>query len=233
MPYTYAAAKQAVDTGLPIMRHAILSYPSEAGALAAELEYFFGPSLYVAPVVRRGQTSRAFWLPPGQWADWWTLAGQNGGGTVTRDAPLDVLPLYQKSGSIVAMLDPSIDTLAPATTPGIVSLDDVQGILDLRTVLDRTAASAQASLTDGTTLTAKLGAAAPALPAGAAMAAEADLPTCALCARIDALPAGALRLRVTAAPATSLTLSAGGVTLSHMAPSPLRARWDVVVLPAP
>jgi hypothetical protein len=65
------------------------------------------------------------------------------------------------------------------------------------------------------------------------MAAETDLPTCALCARIDALPAGALRLRVTAAPATSLTLSAGGVTLSHMAPSPLRARWDVVVLPAP
>jgi alpha-glucosidase (family GH31 glycosyl hydrolase) len=233
LPYTYAAAKQAVDTGLPIMRHAILSYPSEAGALAAEFEYFFGPSLYVAPVVRRGQTSRAFWLPPGQWADWWTLGGQTGGGTVTRDAPLDVMPLYQKSGSIVAMLDPSIDTLAPATAPGIVSLDDVQGILDLRTVLDPTAASAQASLTDGTTLTAKLGAAAPALPAGAAMAAETDLPTCALCARIDALPAGALRLRVTAAPATSLTLSAGGVTLSHMAPSPLRARWDVVVLPAP
>jgi alpha-glucosidase (family GH31 glycosyl hydrolase) len=233
LPYTYAAAQQAVDTGIPIMRHAILTYPTEPGAIAAQFEYFFGPSLYVAPVVERGQTSRTFWLPPGQWADWWTMAGQAGGGMVTRTATLDVLPLYQRSGSIVPMLDPSIDTLAPATAPGIVSLDDVKGILDLRTVLDPTAASAQASLTDGTVLAAKLAAGMPALPAGAATAAETDLPTCALCARIDPLPSGAVRLRVTAAPAASLTLKAGSVTLSHTAPSPLRARWDVVVLPAP
>ena len=31
LPYTYAAAQQAVHTGIPIMRHAILTYPDRAG----------------------------------------------------------------------------------------------------------------------------------------------------------------------------------------------------------
>jgi alpha-glucosidase len=232
LPYTYAAALEAVQTGVPIMRHPVLFYPGDAGAIADEFDYFFGPSLYVAPVVRRGQTSQALWLPPGRWIDWWTMDAQPGDAMVTKDAPLDVLPLYQRSGSIVPLLDPSIDTLAPATTPGIVSLDDVKGILDLRTVLDAGAgASARASLTDGTKLAARLGSGSAALPAGATMASEADLATCSLCGRIDSLPGGATRLRVTSAPATNASLNAGSVTLSHSAPSPLRARWDIVVLP--
>jgi alpha-glucosidase (family GH31 glycosyl hydrolase) len=233
LPYTYAAALEAVQTGVPIMRHPVLYYPAEPGAIAAEFDYFFGPSLYVAPVVRRGQTSRALWLPPGRWVDWWTMAPQTGATMVTKDAPLAVLPLFERSGSIVPLLDPSIDTLAPATAPGVVSLDDVQGILDLRTVLDPGAgASAQASLTDGTKLSAHLGQGAPALPSGATMVAEAELATCTLCGRIDPLPHGATRLRVTGPPATSATLNAGSITLTHAsAPSPLRARWDIVVLP--
>jgi alpha-glucosidase (family GH31 glycosyl hydrolase) len=230
LPYTYAAAAQAVATGLPVMRHPFLYHPGESGALAAEFDYFFGPSLYVAPVVARGDTSRTLWLPPGQWADWWTMAGQAGGAMVTRDAPLDVLPLYQRSGSIVPMLDPSIESLVQGPVAGVVTLGDVAGVLDLRTVLDPTAPAAQFATVDRTMLAAQLGSGAPALPAGAAMATEADLAGCSLCGRIDMLPGGAVRLRVTAAPATTLTLTAGGVTLTHAAAAPLRARWDVVVL---
>ena len=233
LPYTYAAAQEATQTGVPIMRHPILYYPSEPGAIAAQFDYFFGPSLYVAPVVERGQTSRTLWLPPGKWVDWWTLTGTTGGAMVTRDAPLDVMPLYQRSGSIVALLDPSIQTLAPATTPGVVSLKDVQGIYDLRTALDPSAPGAQATLTDGTSLQAQLGKGAIQLPAGATMAAVSDLATCTLCGRIDPIAGGAMEVRITAAPATSLTLTAGGLTLSHKSPTAMRARWDVVVLPGP
>jgi len=41
-----------------------------------------------------------------------------------------------------------------------------------------------------------------------------------------------MEVRITAAPATSLTLHAGSLTLTHKSPTPMRARWDVVVLPA-
>ena len=60
--------------GLPVIRHPILYHPAEPAALGVDLEYYFGPSLYVAPVVRRGALSRDLWLPPGKWVDWWTLA---------------------------------------------------------------------------------------------------------------------------------------------------------------
>jgi hypothetical protein len=231
-PYLYAAAQEAVTTGLPILRHPILYYPGEAGAQAAEFDYFFGPSLYAAPVVRRGDTTRALWLPPGAWVDWWTLAPIQGGGMVMRDAPLDVIPLYQKSGSIVAMLDPSIDTLAPATDPTVVTPATVAGMLDLRGVLDPRATSGQASLVDGTTLSIALAAGGVSLPAGFTTAAtDAELATCSLCGRIDPLP-GASRLRLTGASTPHAVLVAGGVTLEHTAPTPLRPRWDVVVVSA-
>jgi hypothetical protein len=58
-----------------------------------------------------------------------------------------------------------------------------------------------------------------------------DLPTCTLCGRIDPIAGGAMEVRITAAPTTSLTLRAGSLTLTHASPTPMRARWDVVVLP--
>ena len=234
IPYLYAAAKEAADTGMPILRHPVLLHPSEPGAVAAEFDYYFGPSLYVAPVVRRGDTTRTLWLPPGAWVDFWTLAPVQGGAQVTRAAPLGTIPLYQRSGSIVALLDPSVETLAPTTSAAVVSADKVAGMLDLRAAIDPGAPAAHAALTDGTTLDLALAPGAPALPAGVAKAkSEADLSTCSLCGQIDALAGGGVRLRVTGASVTDETLAAGSVTLSHHAPAALRARWDVVVVPMP
>ncbi len=233
-PYTYAAAEEATRTGVPIMRHPILMNPEADGARAAELEYWFGPSLYVAPVVRRGATSRTAWLPPGTWFDWWTLAPVTGGGTITRDAPMDVLPMWLKSGGIVAMLDPSIDTLAPATEPSVVTLASVAGVLDVRVGLDAGAPRADTVLVDGTTLSALLtSSSSPALPAGFATAAsESDLATCAACGRAETLPGGAVRVRVTAAPTDDSTVVAGSLVLKGFRfPTPTRVRWDVVIKP--
>lgn len=229
-PYLYAAAQEAVTTGLPILRHPILYYPNDAGAQAAEFDYFFGPALYAAPVVRRGDTTRALWLPPGEWVDWWTRTPLQGGGTIMVDAPLELIPLYQRSGTIVAMLDPTIDTLAPATDPSVVTPATVAGVLDLRAVLDPKGATGQASLVDGTQLSMTLGAGGVALPAGFTLAtSDAELSTCSLCGKIDPL-SGATRLRVTGTSSTQAVYVAGGVTLGHTAQAALRPRWDVVVV---
>src|SRR5207249_3154785 len=93
-------------------------------------------SLYVAPVVHRGETSRAAWLPPGTWFDWWTMEPIAGGVTTTRDAPLDLLPIWLRSGGIVPMLDAAVQTLAPDTSPDVVSVADRAGILDVRAAID-------------------------------------------------------------------------------------------------
>ncbi len=229
-PYLYAAAKEAVTSGIPVMRHPFLAHSREARAYGVDLEYYFGPSLYVAPVVRRGQTVRSFWMPPGTWVDWWTLDKVDGGKDVERAAPLTVLPLYLKSGGIVPMLDPTIETLAPATEPSIVTMDKVSGVLDVRAAIDPRTARATATLVDGTTFEVTANGGPAALPAGVAQVDESMLATCSSCGRLDPLANG-VRVRVNGELAATGQLAAGGLLVRHAGGPARRMRWDVVVLP--
>jgi alpha-glucosidase len=230
-PYLHAAAKEATQNGMPVIRHPVFAHASSPEAWSVEFEYYFGPSLYVAPVVRRAQTSRTFWLPPGKWVDWWTLSPQSGGAMVTRDAPLGVLPLYLRSGGIVPLLDASVQTIAPDQDNTVVSAPEMTGVLDARVAIDRTAASASATLTDGTTLAASYGAGSVVLPAGLAQAqGDADLAACDTCGRIDSIAGGAMRVRVTTPSEASGDMTLGGLSLHHGG-ALKKVRWEVVVLP--
>ncbi len=229
-PYLYAAAREASETGMPVMRHPLLHHPKEAKAVEVELEYYFGPSLYVAPVVRRGALSRELWLPPGRWFDWWSLAPHAGGATVKRDAPVDLLPMFLRSGGIVALLDPAVETLAPEQSPTVIGMADRASVLDVRAAIDPKTHAGHAELVDGTVFDMTLAAAALALPPKVAVAPdEATLSTCTLCGRIEQMPGGVTRLRLTSAGATDELFQAGALTLHHHAPAALRVRWDVVV----
>ncbi|HTM69247.1 MAG TPA: TIM-barrel domain-containing protein [Candidatus Binatia bacterium] len=225
-PYLYAAADEAVRTGMPVMRHPLLMHPERPEAWDAVDEYWFGPALYAAPVVRRGATSRELTLPPGTWFDWWTLASSDGGRRVTRDAPFDIVPLYLRAGRIVAMLPPEVETLAPTDDPAVIDMADRDGVLDARAGLAATDKAAYARLVDGTVLEAFLGDGDVALPADAPAVDEAALASCDRCGRIDALPDGTRRVRITATGA----IAAGSLALSSDRPDkPVRVRWDVLV----
>jgi alpha-glucosidase (family GH31 glycosyl hydrolase) len=238
LPYLYTAAKEAEATGKPIMRHPMLVHPTEPEALKAEFDYYFGPSLYVAPVVVRDARTRDVWLPPGQWVDWWSMQSFTGGAHVSYAAAQDVLPLFLKSGGIVAMLDPSVDTLAPATTPRTgdwVSVDDVQEVLDVRAAIDPTTGSGEAHLADGSSFYVGLTANAVTLPKEYATAAsEAALATCSQCGLIDAPTGGLQRVRATTELTDASVVAAGGLLLrAYHLPRPKRIRWDVATFLAP
>jgi alpha-glucosidase (family GH31 glycosyl hydrolase) len=227
-PYLYATADEAVATGMPVIRHPLLINPELPDAWSAEHSYWFGPSLYVAPVVRRGDRNRTFWLPPGTWFDWWTLAAAQGGANVTRDVPLDTLPLYFKAGSIVVMLPEEVQTLVSTDNPSVIDMSDVDGTRVARVGLTAAAPNAEAKTHDGATFTSALQQGALTLPADIpAVTTDAELHDCARCGRIDALPDGTKRVRITA---TGVTAQAGALTLSASRPNKsLRVRWDVLV----
>jgi alpha-glucosidase (family GH31 glycosyl hydrolase) len=227
-PYTYAAALEATKTGFPVMRHPILLYPTDPGAQAVDTEYFFGPSLYVAPVVHRGDTSRTLWLPPGAWVDYVTNEPHVGGQSITVDAPIDTLPLFLRAGGLVPLLDPAVQTLADDMSDSVVSMSDRAGIYDIRGALSTTAPMASITLVDGTTMQAILGAGDPAIPDGFTTAAtDADLSTCDACAKLDTLAGGVTRLRVSTT--TNGAVTAGSVTLTTSG-TVSRARWDLALL---
>jgi alpha-glucosidase/alpha-D-xyloside xylohydrolase len=105
MPYSYTIAREAHDTGMPLMRALWLHYPLDAEAVKRGDEYLWGRDLLVAPVVQRGATRRELYLPPGDWYDWWTGEIAAGGRAVTRNVDLKTMPLYVRAGAVIP-IDP-------------------------------------------------------------------------------------------------------------------------------
>jgi alpha-glucosidase/alpha-D-xyloside xylohydrolase len=101
MPYTYTLAREAYDTGMPLMRALWLHYPDDPRAVADGSQYLWGRDMLVAPVFKPGARSREVYLPKGSWYDWWTNERQTGGRSVTREVDLKTMPLYVRAGAII------------------------------------------------------------------------------------------------------------------------------------
>jgi hypothetical protein len=216
-PYFMILAQEAAATGMPLMRHPLLTHPTEAAALKVDDAYFLGPALYAAPVVRRGVTTRRVWLPPGRYVDFDDRTVYEGGAEVSIPAPLDKLPLLLVAGQLLPLLDESVQTLAPATEPGVVTAASVADLLDVRVAL-APGQRAELTLADGTTL----GAARETSPEDAlAPVAAAELAACERCVLSESE-----RLRVNSR--TEAAFAGVHFTSSH--PDRL-LRWDVVLLP--
>jgi alpha-glucosidase (family GH31 glycosyl hydrolase) len=103
MPYLYSAVREAHQTGVPIVRALWLHYPADRAAVARGDQYLWGRDILVAPVVEKGATSRAVYLPAGPWYDFWTEATLVGGREVIRPVDLATMPLFVRAGAIVPL----------------------------------------------------------------------------------------------------------------------------------
>jgi alpha-glucosidase (family GH31 glycosyl hydrolase) len=103
MPYLYSTVKETCETGVPIIRSLWLHYPDDVAAVARGDEYLYGRDILVAPVVEKGATSRALYLPRGTWYDFWTREKIEGGRETTRKVDLETIPLYVRAGAVIPM----------------------------------------------------------------------------------------------------------------------------------
>ena len=101
VPYVRAAALTASLTGLPVVRPLCLTDPSDARGWTITDAYGYGPALWVAPVVEDEAREREVALPRGEWIETWSGRGVVGGGEVVVEAPLERIPVWVRSGSIV------------------------------------------------------------------------------------------------------------------------------------
>jgi alpha-glucosidase (family GH31 glycosyl hydrolase) len=117
LPYNYTMAREAHDTGLPMMRALWLHYPDDAEAVKLGSEYLWGRDLLIAPVIEKGATSRRLYVPAGTWYDWWTGDKVRGKRWIDRPVDLATLPLCARAGAIIP-LDPIRQyTTQPVTEP--------------------------------------------------------------------------------------------------------------------
>lgn len=102
IPYIRSAMYHATQTGMPIVRSLIFSYPQDQKLADLWDEYLFGDSILAAPVVTAGTTNRSVYLPAGTWLDYndrRTL--HHGAANVAAVAPLNTIPLFVREGAII------------------------------------------------------------------------------------------------------------------------------------
>lgn len=102
LPYMYSYAREAYETGLPILRPLFLEYPMDNTTFGLDHQFLFGEELLVAPVVKRGADTQRLYLPEGTWIDYndkkTIYAGEE---WYTVEAPLETTPLFVRRGSII------------------------------------------------------------------------------------------------------------------------------------
>lgn len=104
-PYLYSYSRIAHDTGLPIIRGLFMEYPNDEEASKIDDQFLFGEELLVAPVLKKGERVKRIYLPEGEWIDFNDKKTVYlGGQTIAYRAPLSVIPIFVKKGSIIPQM---------------------------------------------------------------------------------------------------------------------------------
>ena len=116
LPYMYSTAWNVTSNGGSFMRALFMDFPNDKKVLDMNDQYMYGKSLLVAPVTRSMYVTddkiedfskvktEPVYLPRGtEWYDFWTGEKFNGGQTVNREVPIDIMPLYVRAGSILPL----------------------------------------------------------------------------------------------------------------------------------
>lgn len=95
VPTLQKFARQAVETGEPIIRPVFWLAPTDEDALICDDQFLVGDEILVAPVLYPKQISRDVYFPPGTWRDHWS-GELFTGPTIVKNypAPLEKLPFF-------------------------------------------------------------------------------------------------------------------------------------------
>jgi len=100
IPYIYSQAVKCTQTGLPMVKPMLLEFQDDRNTQKLDLQYMFGESFLVAPVLTRDHQVDVY-LPQGVWVDYWTKKRVEGGLWLKVVAPLECLPLWVRGESII------------------------------------------------------------------------------------------------------------------------------------
>jgi alpha-D-xyloside xylohydrolase len=115
LPYTYSSSWDVTANQSSMMRALVMDFSHDKKALNINDEYMFGKSFLVCPVTAPMYSknsredfntikTKEIYLPEGvDWFDFWTGDKLTGGQALNREAPIDVIPLYVRAGSILPM----------------------------------------------------------------------------------------------------------------------------------
>ena len=112
IPYLYSEAYRYSKTGLPLVQPLYYRYPEIYDEPLYKAEYYFGSSLFVAPITQKKEplidrTILKLYLPDGVWYDFTNGKRYTGGRRYTSFYKSEDYPVFAKAGTIIplAILD--------------------------------------------------------------------------------------------------------------------------------
>lgn len=122
LPYIYSNCGDVVQRSGSMMRALVMDFPRDKRAINLTDEYLFGRNILVKPItdplytyldygkighaiypeVERASAPVKVYLPEdADWWDFWSNEYHGGGQTILRPAPIHIMPLFVKAGSII------------------------------------------------------------------------------------------------------------------------------------
>ena len=124
LPYIYSLDGAVAQEDGSMMRPLVMDFAHDRKAILLDNEYLFGKNILVRPVtdplytkkvegnkgvatvpdIAKASAPVKVYLPKGtKWIDFWTNEMLEGGQEISRECPIDILPLYIKAGSILPL----------------------------------------------------------------------------------------------------------------------------------
>ena len=103
MPYFYTLAWAAHQKGTPLLRPTFWVDPDDPTLWEIVDQFFLGPDLMLAPVLKSGELEREVYLPSGSWYELWDDSIFAGPGVRTIPTDLTHIPAFVRGGAILPL----------------------------------------------------------------------------------------------------------------------------------
>lgn len=114
LPYLHAAFVRYQKEGLPPFRALVMDYPDDVRTWAVDDQFMMGDSLLVAPVIA-GKSQRTVYIPAAEWFDYWSGKRYTGKQVVNVSVPLEQIPLFVKTGTLLPLAESTLHTDDPGS----------------------------------------------------------------------------------------------------------------------
>jgi alpha-D-xyloside xylohydrolase len=109
VPYLHAAFVKYKQNGIAPFRSLVVDYPHDNNTYNLNGQFLIGDNLMAAPVVS-GQNQIVVYFPKGDWYNFFTGEKYVGETFVTIDVPIEHIPLFVKSNTVLPLAEVSLST---------------------------------------------------------------------------------------------------------------------------